>query len=187
MTANGKKRYTPNLKSSRLGPAILKRKRSKRDRSVFGVFLIVDNSESRDCIAEEKQDLMDASTFIPPLDHSNLPTPLVVVEYCQRCKFGLRANWISQELLSTFAPQPASHTGASANIASVMLVPKVDPPSAGRFRVWFLAPALQSNHPGLQLVWDRKVHAGFPEMKVLKQKVRDLINPNFDLGHSDTK
>lgn len=30
--------------------------------------------------AEEKQDLMDASTFIPPLDHSNLPTPLVVVE-----------------------------------------------------------------------------------------------------------
>jgi len=56
MTANGKKRYTPNLKSSRLGPAILKRKRSKRDRSVFGVFLIVDNSESRDCIAEEEEE-----------------------------------------------------------------------------------------------------------------------------------
>ena len=40
---------------------------------------------------------------------------------------------------------------------------------------------------GLVLVWDRKVEGGFPEMRTLKQKVRDLINPSFGLGHSDKK
>ena len=38
---------------------------------------------------------------------------------------------------------------------------------------------------GLVLVWDRKIQGGFPEMRILKQKVRDLINPTFHLGHSD--
>lgn len=35
------------------------------------------------------------------------------------------------------------------------------------------------------LLWDRKAEGGFPETKVLKQKVRDHIEPKKDLGHSD--
>jgi hypothetical protein len=35
------------------------------------------------------------------------------------------------------------------------------------------------------LLWDRKTEGGFPETKVLKQRVRDLIDPKKDLGHSD--
>jgi len=35
------------------------------------------------------------------------------------------------------------------------------------------------------LLWDRKAEGGFPETKVLKQRVRDHIDPNRDLGHSD--
>lgn len=35
------------------------------------------------------------------------------------------------------------------------------------------------------LLWDRKTEGGFPETKVLKQKVRDRIDPKKDLGHSD--
>lgn len=35
------------------------------------------------------------------------------------------------------------------------------------------------------LVWDRKTEGGFPETKVLKQRVRDHIDPKKDLGHSD--
>jgi predicted Rdx family selenoprotein len=35
------------------------------------------------------------------------------------------------------------------------------------------------------LLWDRKVEGGFPETKVLKQRVRDHIEPKKDLGHSD--
>jgi len=34
-------------------------------------------------------------------------------------------------------------------------------------------------------VWAHKTGAGFPEAKVLRQRVRDLIDPGRDLGHSD--
>jgi hypothetical protein len=35
------------------------------------------------------------------------------------------------------------------------------------------------------LLWDRKAEGGFPETKVLKQRLRDQIDPSRDLGHSD--
>ncbi|NMU18615.1 SelT/SelW/SelH family protein, partial [Vibrio parahaemolyticus] len=38
-----------------------------------------------------------------------------------------------------------------------------------------------------QQIWERKKDSGFPEAKVLKQRVRDIIDPERDLGHSDTK
>ncbi|CSB18413.1 selenoprotein W-likeprotein [Vibrio cholerae] len=34
-------------------------------------------------------------------------------------------------------------------------------------------------------IWERKQEGGFPEAKVLKQRVRDLIDPERDLGHVD--
>lgn len=94
---------------------------------------------------------------------------------------------MQQELLSTFAPIPPAKQEDSntASIASVMAIPKVDDASSGRFRVWILPSTSQAQ--GLQLVWDRKVEGGFPEIKVLKQKVRDHVNPDFGLGHSDKK
>ena len=36
-------------------------------------------------------------------------------------------------------------------------------------------------------VWDRKEMDGFPEIKILKQKVRDVIAPAKTIGHSDRK
>lgn len=62
-----------------------------------------------------------------------------------------------------------------------MLVPKSDEASAGRFRVYILPPSGVE----LELVWDRKVQGGFPEMKVLKQLIRDIVSPSLGLGHSD--
>lgn len=38
---------------------------------------------------------------------------------------------------------------------------------------------------GEKEVWDRKVNGGFPEIKVLKQRIRDEIAPDLNLGHSD--
>ncbi len=35
------------------------------------------------------------------------------------------------------------------------------------------------------VIWDRKRDGGFPEAKVLKQRVRDLVWPDADLGHAD--
>ena len=36
-------------------------------------------------------------------------------------------------------------------------------------------------------IFDRKEFGGFPEIKELKQLVRDIVNPEISLGHADTK
>ena len=43
----------------------------------------------------------------------------------------------------------------------------------------------QANGVDGDLIWERKRDGGFPEAKVLKQKVRDIVWPERDLGHSD--
>ena len=35
------------------------------------------------------------------------------------------------------------------------------------------------------LVWERKRDGGFPDVKALKQLVRDAVAPERDLGHVD--
>lgn len=92
--------------------------------------------------------------------------PNVSIKYCVGCKWGLRSSWLQQELLSTFN---------ESNLGSVSLVPCRPPEPAGQFIV----------KVDNQVVWDRKIDGGFPEAKVLKQKVRDIIEPSKDLGHSD--
>jgi selenoprotein W-related protein len=36
-----------------------------------------------------------------------------------------------------------------------------------------------------EVIWDRKERGGFPDVKVLKQMVRDRVWPERDLGHID--
>jgi selenoprotein W-related protein len=38
---------------------------------------------------------------------------------------------------------------------------------------------------GDDILWSRKLEGRFPEAKELKQRVRDRIAPERDLGHSD--
>ncbi|EXJ88168.1 hypothetical protein A1O1_05096 [Capronia coronata CBS 617.96] len=35
------------------------------------------------------------------------------------------------------------------------------------------------------VLWDRKIDGGFPETKELKNRVRNIIEPDRDLGHID--
>jgi selenoprotein W-related protein len=35
------------------------------------------------------------------------------------------------------------------------------------------------------LIWCRKIEGGFPDIKELKKRVRDVINPDIELGHLD--
>jgi selenoprotein W-related protein len=90
--------------------------------------------------------------------------PKVSITYCRLCGWLLRASWTAQELLTTFADE----------LGSVTLVPDT---TGGVFEV-----RLDD-----KLLWSRKDHGRFPEMKELKQMVRDLIAPDRDLGHSDAK
>ena len=36
-----------------------------------------------------------------------------------------------------------------------------------------------------EVFWCRKRDGGFPEIKILKQRIRDFIAPQMNLGHSD--
>ncbi|TDL29309.1 hypothetical protein BD410DRAFT_779680 [Rickenella mellea] len=112
-------------------------------------------------------DPMDASTFIAP---SSLPTPSIVVEFCDRCRWLHRATWTATELFLTFPP-PA--------LKSIQIMPLNSDETSGRFRVWLVS----QDKPAL--LWDRKIEGGFPELKVLKQRIRDKVQPEKSLGHSD--
>jgi selenoprotein W-related protein len=36
-----------------------------------------------------------------------------------------------------------------------------------------------------EVIWERKADGGFPDVKQLKQRVRDHLDPDRDLGHLD--
>lgn len=38
---------------------------------------------------------------------------------------------------------------------------------------------------GADTIWDRTQDGGFPDVKTLKQRVRDRLVPERDLGHID--
>lgn len=90
-------------------------------------------------------------------------TPRVSIRYCTQCHWLLRAAWMAQELLSTFEKE----------LGEVALAPG----TGGVFDV----------HVGDTLVWCRKDAGRFPDIKELKQLVRDAIAPEKDLGHSERK
>jgi selT/selW/selH-like putative selenoprotein len=100
--------------------------------------------------------------------------PRVAITYCTQCKWLLRAAYFAQELLSTFG----------TSIGEVALIPA----TGGLFTV-HLTHVPPGSEEGTQaedmLLWDRKAEGGFPETKILKQRLRNHIEPGRDLGHSD--
>jgi len=90
-----------------------------------------------------------------------MDSPHIEIEYCTQCRWLLRATWLMQELLMTF----------DGDLKAVTLVPG----TGGIFEV-----RLDGD-----LLFSRKAESRFPESKELKQLVRDQIDPNRDLGHSD--
>jgi selenoprotein W-related protein len=91
-------------------------------------------------------------------------SPTIEITYCRLCGWGLRATWMAQELLTTFAEE----------LGSLTLTPDA---TGGVFEV-------RVDH---ELVWSRKEQGRFPEIRELKQLVRDRIAPGRSLGHSDAR
>ncbi|HLV01387.1 MAG TPA: SelT/SelW/SelH family protein [Acidobacteriota bacterium] len=94
---------------------------------------------------------------------SSVRTPRIAILYCTQCRWLLRAGWIAEELLTTFEEE----------LGEVALIPS----SGGTFDIYL----------DDQLLYSRKEEGSFPELKTLKQKIRDHIVPGRDLGHSDRK
>ena len=87
----------------------------------------------------------------------------ITLTYCSQCNWMLRASWMAQELLHTF----------SEELGSVNL----HPDTGGHFEILVNGVT----------IWERKADGGFPDVKALKQRVRDQIAPDRDLGHVDKK
>jgi selenoprotein W-related protein len=90
-----------------------------------------------------------------------LTTYNIEITYCTQCRWLLRAAWLAQELLITF----------EQDLAGVTLKPG----SNGIFEIRL----------NQKLLFSRKDAGRFPEAKEVKQLVRDCIDPDRDLGHSD--
>jgi len=88
-------------------------------------------------------------------------TATISIHYCHRCRWLLRSAWMGQELLTTF----------EGDIGRLSLLPNGE----GHFSIWV----------GHHCVWERKRDGGFPELPILKQRVRDVVSPDKSLGHSD--
>ncbi|MFV8571613.1 SelT/SelW/SelH family protein [Marinobacter sp. SBS5] len=86
----------------------------------------------------------------------------ITLHYCTGCNWLLRSSWMAQELLTTF----------NGMIDELTLKPG----NGGIFEVYV----------NNTRIWSRKEQGGFPEIKQLKQLVRDQIAPNHSLGHSDS-
>ena len=89
--------------------------------------------------------------------------PTIRITYCTQCGWLLRAGWMAQELLSTFGTE----------LGEVALAPG----TGGVFEVTVDGTT----------VWKRKRDGGFPDAAELKRRVRDVVDPDRDLGHLERK
>ncbi|TDH21459.1 SelT/SelW/SelH family protein [Segetibacter sp. 3557_3] len=88
--------------------------------------------------------------------------PVITIEYCPKCGWLLRAAYMAQELLTTFVNE----------LQGVQLQPSE---ASGTYLITMDG----------ELIFDRRKAGRFPEIKELKQLIRDRVAPGKDLGHSD--
>lgn len=93
----------------------------------------------------------------------DLRTPRVSILYCSQCNWMLRAAWLAQELLTTFG-QDLAEVALQPGTGGIMEIRLDD-----------------------ELIFSRQEAGRFPESKELKQLIRDRIDPDRPLGHSDKK
>jgi selenoprotein W-related protein len=88
--------------------------------------------------------------------------PTIILEYCPKCNWLMRAAYMTQELLTTF----------SDDVYGVMLQPSE---TSGKYNIRI----------DNVTIFDRKEQGRFPEIKELRQLVRDVVCPDKSLGRSD--
>ena len=89
--------------------------------------------------------------------------PRIEIIYCTQCRWLLRAAWMAQEILTTFEKE----------VGEVALIPAT-------------GGILNIRVDGI-IIFSRKEEGRFPELKEIKQLIRDRIAPDKPLGHSDRK
>lgn len=86
---------------------------------------------------------------------------VIKIEFCIKCNWLMRSAWMAQELISTFGK----------DIKAVSLIPGKD----GIFEI----------RVDDKTLWSLKDKGKFPDVKELKQTIRDYAFPDKTLGHLD--
>ncbi|BCS08179.1 hypothetical protein ALUC_20549S [Aspergillus luchuensis] len=132
--------------------------------------------------------------------HNHLPR--ITIKYCTQCKWLLRAAYFAQELLSTFSTQlgEVALVPATGGVFTVTMyyssssypTTSASSTSTGTAQGEEVPVAVAGTGDGDEekditeiILWDRKTNGGFPEVKVLKSLVRNVVDPSRDLGHTD--
>ncbi|MFQ5937898.1 MAG: SelT/SelW/SelH family protein [Acidiferrobacterales bacterium] len=87
--------------------------------------------------------------------------PRVEIIYCTQCGFLLRATWMAQEILTTFADE----------VGEIALIP-------GRGGVFEI-------RVDDEVLYARRTSDSFADAKQIKQLLRDRIAPDKKIGHSE--
>ncbi len=90
--------------------------------------------------------------------------PNITIEYCPKRCWLLRSSYMAQELLTIFGE----------DLKSVTLQPSE---TIGKFHISI----------NDKKIFHRKEYGDFPEIKELKQIVRDVVSPGKSLGHAYKK
>lgn len=90
--------------------------------------------------------------------------PSVTIEYCPKCGWLMRAAWMAQELLTTFTDDIRGVTLQPSEVSGSYIIYVDD-----------------------VVLLNRKELGHFPEIKEVKQMIRDKVAPEKSLGHSDRK
>ncbi|MES1925197.1 hypothetical protein T31B1_07738 [Salinisphaera sp. T31B1] len=85
----------------------------------------------------------------------------MAILFCPGCRWQTRASWMALELFNTFGDA----------LGEIALVPA----GSGVFEIRLNNECLHS----------RARDGSFPELKPIKQRIRDRIQPDRDLGHSE--
>jgi len=90
--------------------------------------------------------------------------PVITIEYCPKCGWLLRAAYMAQEILTTFAEDVKAVSLRPAEVSGSYII-----------------------YCDEEKIFDRKERGRFPEIKELKQLIRDKAAPGKSLGHSEKK
>ena len=87
----------------------------------------------------------------------------IKIYFCTKCGWLTRSAWMSHEILNTF----------NNDINSLTLVPS----DGGKFEIWC----------NDIIIFSRAEEGCFIEIKEIKVRIRDQIDPQRSLGHSEVK
>ncbi|KXH30805.1 selT/selW/selH selenoprotein domain-containing protein [Colletotrichum simmondsii] len=141
----------------------------------------------------------------PQSASTSTPLPRVAIQFCTQCPTSIREVAVDDLILGNIPdtlnpPLPTPPTRAWPSVALCTFAQELlstfgtsigevalQPSTGGTFTVTLTHQPTGATTTSSTILWDRKTEGGFPETKELKRRLRDVIQPDRDLGHVDRK